>query len=129
MLTNSQNEMRKSYEKLGLVYTIDGVAVEKDDESLEDIHKDIIARAKAGSADAAKAHRRIDLALAESRIEIAKTEITTVMSEYEKLLETSIQKSGESENFYKIRIWVENSELSKRFEKARRLLNEVAKLT
>jgi len=128
MLTNSQNEMLKEYTKLGLEYKIDGKVIDSE-ESLGDLHKSIIARARAGSAECAKAQLRLDLALAESRINIAGESIQAVIKEFEYLVKTSVRKDDESESLNVIRTWIENPSLAKRFDKARRLLNEVAKLT
>ena len=92
------------------------------------MRKEIIAEAAAGSADAAKAQRIIDLVLASSRIEAAREEIVKIADEYEKLLETSISKANESKSAKEIRVWVDHPSLLKRFDSARRLLDEVSKI-
>jgi hypothetical protein len=127
MLTNSQNEMLKEYTKLGLEYKIDGKVIESE-ESFEELRKSVINRAKRGSAEAQKAQLRLDLALAEARINLAGESISEVLKDYERLFKTSVRKDDESESLHVIRTWIENPSLAKRFSKAKKLLDSVAEL-
>jgi len=116
--------VRERMENYG-IFENDAQNIEKEDQSLDEIRKEITDRAIAGDEEAYLAYSRIEKKVVDSRYVQARSAMAEVLKEFNGIISRDVRKSEESYEDQQCRVWIENDALYLKYKNIQNLLDSI----